>query len=155
MLPNMVGGGSEWQQLAQMQPSIFRRGACAESWPQFISTMVETARAAIEERDASGYFSWVRFGTVEWRSVMRDRGRHLLQGPEFNDEAIEAVDEFNDRLAEIPAVVKVGLSRDGSCQERSTHRLGCGSHYLQACGSLPRKNVRILVYIYTPVSQTR
>ncbi|PMB69625.1 hypothetical protein BM221_004269 [Beauveria bassiana] len=156
--------------------------------------MVETARAAIEERDASGYFSWVRFGTVgsyaildealcslamhligkdardgnmiaysrtmygrslyslqqalhhptkwrasetlctaillcvfeimsdlffpradtcfltrpEWRSVMRDRGRHLLQGPEFSDEAIEAVDEFNNRLAEIPAVVKVG-----------------------------------------------
>ncbi len=29
-----------------------------------MSTMVETARAAIEERDASGYFSWVRFGTV-------------------------------------------------------------------------------------------
>lgn len=26
--------------------------------------MVETARAAIEERDATGYFSWVRFGTV-------------------------------------------------------------------------------------------
>ncbi|EJP65175.1 C6 finger domain protein [Beauveria bassiana ARSEF 2860] len=209
---------------------------------QFISTMVETARAAIEERDASGYFSWVRFGTVgsyaildealcslamhligkdardgnmvaysrtmygrslynlqqalhhptkwrasetlctaillcvfelfagtssadswlqhargigilmeqrgamahkegwdaamllsfrgvlimsdlffpradtcfltrpEWRSVMRDRGRHLLQGPEFSDEAIEAVDEFNNRLAEIPAVVKVGYT---------------------------------------------
>ncbi|TQV99940.1 hypothetical protein V2A60_005359 [Cordyceps javanica] len=160
---------------------------------QFVSTMVETARAAIEERDASGYFSWVRFGTVgsfaildaalcslamhlvgkelfagtsssdswlqhargigilmeqrgakaheegwdaamllsfrgilimsdlffpradkcfltrpEWRKVMRDRGRHLLQAPEFNDEAIEAVDEFNNRLAEIPAVVKVG-----------------------------------------------
>ncbi|OAA73914.1 C6 zinc finger domain protein [Cordyceps fumosorosea ARSEF 2679] len=207
---------------------------------QFVSTMVETARAAIEERDASGYFSWVRFGTVgsyaildgalcalathlvgkdvgnadmvahsrtmygrslhslqqalhhptrwrasetlctaillcvfelfagtassdswlqhargigilmeqrgakahrdgwdaamllsfrgvlimsdlffprgdecfltrpEWRTVMRDRGRHLLQAPDFNDEAIEAVDEFNDRLAEIPAVVKVG-----------------------------------------------
>ncbi|EGX97159.1 C6 zinc finger domain protein [Cordyceps militaris CM01] len=207
---------------------------------QFVSTMVETARAAIEERDASGYFSWVRFGTVgsfaildgalcslamhlvgkdvadanmiaqsrtmygqslhqlqqalhhptkwrasemlctaillcvfelfagtsssdswlqhargigilmeqrgakahqegwdaamllsfrgvlimsdlffprtdecfltrpEWRSVMRDRGRHLLQAPDFNEEAIEAVDEFNNRLAEIPAVVKVG-----------------------------------------------
>ncbi|KAM3482385.1 hypothetical protein MY5147_000233 [Beauveria neobassiana] len=99
---------------------------------QFISTMVETARAAIEERDASGYFSWVRFGTVgsyaildealcslamhlvgkdhakKWHSVMRDRGRHLLQGPEFSDQAIEAVDEFNNRLAEIPAVVKVG-----------------------------------------------
>lgn len=44
----------------------------------------------------------------EWRSVMRDRGRHLLQAPDFNDEAIEAVDEFNSRLAEIPAVVKVG-----------------------------------------------
>ncbi len=44
----------------------------------------------------------------EWRSVMRDRGRHLLQAPDFNDEAIEAVDEFNNRLAEIPAVVKVG-----------------------------------------------
>lgn len=26
--------------------------------------MVETARAAIEEHDARGYFSWVRFGTV-------------------------------------------------------------------------------------------
>ncbi|KAJ6788535.1 hypothetical protein PWT90_08851 [Aphanocladium album] len=208
---------------------------------EFVSTMVETARAAIEERDASGYFSWVRFGTVgsfaildgalcslamhlagkgmqdanmiahsrtmygrslhslqmalnhptrwrasetlctaillcvyelfagtsssdswlqhargigilmeqrgakahsegwdaamllsfrgvlimgdlffprgdecfltrpEWREVMRDRGRHLLQAPEFDDAAIEAVDEFNNRLAEIPAVVKVGF----------------------------------------------
>ncbi|KAJ3495361.1 hypothetical protein NLG97_g3456 [Lecanicillium saksenae] len=208
---------------------------------QFITTMVETARVAIEERDASGYFSWVRFGTVgsfaildgalcslamhlvgkemkdsnmiarsrtiygqslhslqqalnhpnrwrasetlctaillcvyelfagtnssdswlqhargigilmeqrgakahregwdaamllsfrgvlimsdlffprgdecfltrpEWREVMRDRGRHLLQAPDFSDEAIEAVDEFNNRLAEIPAVVKVGF----------------------------------------------
>ncbi|KAJ4144701.1 hypothetical protein LMH87_003574 [Akanthomyces muscarius] len=212
---------------------------------QFVSTLVETARTAIEERDASGYFSWVRFGTVgshaildgalcslamhlvgkdvsdmnmiahsrtmygqslhnlqqalhhptkwrasetlctaillcifelfagtsssdswlqhargigilmeqrgakahkdgwdaamllsfrgvlimsdlffpradecfltrpEWRSVMRDRGRHLLQAPDFNDEAIEAVDEFNNRLAEIPAVVKAPLPRTG------------------------------------------
>ncbi|KAJ2971414.1 hypothetical protein NQ176_g7697 [Zarea fungicola] len=31
---------------------------------EFVTTMVETARTAIEERDASGYFSWVRFGTV-------------------------------------------------------------------------------------------
>lgn len=31
---------------------------------EFVSTLVETARSAIEERDASGYFSWVRFGTV-------------------------------------------------------------------------------------------
>lgn len=44
----------------------------------------------------------------EWRAVMRDRGRHLLQTQEFDDEAIEAVDEFNNRLAEVPAVVKVG-----------------------------------------------
>ncbi|KAM3515642.1 hypothetical protein MY11210_000820 [Beauveria gryllotalpidicola] len=82
MLPNMVGGGSEWQQLAQMQPSIFRRGACAESWPQFISTMVETARAAIEERDASGYFSWVRFGTVGSYAILDEailpQSRHLF-----------------------------------------------------------------------------
>lgn len=44
----------------------------------------------------------------EWRIVMRDRGRHLLQAPDFDNEAIEAVDEFNDRLAELPGVVKVG-----------------------------------------------
>lgn len=37
---------------------------------QFVSTLVETARAAIEERDASGYFSWVRFGTVGSHAIL-------------------------------------------------------------------------------------
>lgn len=44
----------------------------------------------------------------EWRAVTRDRGRHLLQAPDFDDEGIEAVDEFNNRLAEVPSVVRVG-----------------------------------------------
>lgn len=41
----------------------------------------------------------------EWKPIIRDRGRHLIHPPEVLNSTIEVMDDFFERLAELPEVL--------------------------------------------------
>lgn len=44
----------------------------------------------------------------EWQTVMRDNRRRLIHPADMADDAIDAVDEYNCRLAHVPEVIRLG-----------------------------------------------
>lgn len=44
----------------------------------------------------------------EWQAVMRDNRRRLIHPAHMPDDAIDAIDEYNCRLAHVPEVIRLG-----------------------------------------------